>query len=325
MADLVHCYNKGCGQKFDPTNNQEDSCTYHPGQPVFHDALKGWSCCKKRSTDFTEFLNTPGCLKGLHSNVKPPEPVKEENPADTNKDEVIEVKIREPKKPRDPSTRPSADELLAPLTVNVTPSLKQALEKHMENLSLQVAEEKTDTTEIKVGTSCKNNGCKACYQGEESDTEKCLYHPGYPVFHEGMKFWSCCNRKTSEFDQFLAQEGCETGTHLWIKPEVEGEKKSCRFDWHQTPSTVSLSIFAKVAVPEKCSITVNRVRCVIKIVFDGGKSLFEKDLVLREEIIPEKSSVKMLGTKVEINLKKAEAFSWPTLEFPPETTNGDSK
>lgn len=23
MADLVHCYNKGCGQKFDPTNNQE--------------------------------------------------------------------------------------------------------------------------------------------------------------------------------------------------------------------------------------------------------------------------------------------------------------
>lgn len=63
---------------------------------------------------------------------------------------------------------------------------------------------------------------------------------------------------------------------------MEGEKKSCRFDWHQTPSTVSLSIFAKVAVPEKCSITVNRVRCVVKIVFDGGMSLFEKDLVLRE-------------------------------------------
>lgn len=45
---------------------------------------------------------------------------------------------------------------------------------------------------------------------------------------------------------------------------------------------MSLSIFAKVAVPEKCTITANRVRCVINIVFDGGKSLFEKDLVLRE-------------------------------------------
>lgn len=23
MAETVHCYNKGCGQKFDPNNNQE--------------------------------------------------------------------------------------------------------------------------------------------------------------------------------------------------------------------------------------------------------------------------------------------------------------
>ncbi|XP_056016372.1 cysteine and histidine-rich domain-containing protein 1-like [Ostrea edulis] len=315
MTELVHCYNKGCGQKFDLANNKEDSCTFHPGQPVFHDALKGWSCCKKRSTDFTEFLNTPGCSKGCHTNVKPPEPVKEEKKLD-NKDDVIEVKMPEPKKPRDPSARPPLDEPLAPLKVNIAPTLKQALEKHMDNLSLQTAEDKTDSKEVKVGTSCKNNGCKGCYQREESNSERCLYHPGYPVFHEGMKFWTCCNRKTSEFDLFLAQEGCETGQHLWIKPEVEGEKKSCRFDWHQTPSTVSLSVFAKVAVPEKCCITTNRVRCIIKIVFEGGNSLFEKDLILREEIIPEKSVVKMMGTKVEINLKKLESFSWPTLEFP---------
>lgn len=37
-----------------------------------------------------ECMMLQGCLKGLHSNVKPPEPVKEENPADTNKDEVWE-------------------------------------------------------------------------------------------------------------------------------------------------------------------------------------------------------------------------------------------
>lgn len=33
------------------------SCVYHPGDPFFHDAYKGWSCCKKKCTDFTEFLN----------------------------------------------------------------------------------------------------------------------------------------------------------------------------------------------------------------------------------------------------------------------------
>ena len=54
----------------------EGCCRHHPGVPVFHDALKGWSCCSRRSTDFTEFLNIPGCTNGRHSNEKPPEPEK---------------------------------------------------------------------------------------------------------------------------------------------------------------------------------------------------------------------------------------------------------
>jgi len=53
------------------------SCQHHPGGPIFHDALKGWSCCKKRSTDFTEFLNIPGCSFGRHSNIKPLETEKQ--------------------------------------------------------------------------------------------------------------------------------------------------------------------------------------------------------------------------------------------------------
>lgn len=36
-----------------------ESCRHHSGEPVFHDAYKGWSCCKKKCTDFTEFLNIP--------------------------------------------------------------------------------------------------------------------------------------------------------------------------------------------------------------------------------------------------------------------------
>jgi hypothetical protein len=33
------------------------------GDPVFHDALKGLSCCNKKSTDFTRFLGIPGYAK----------------------------------------------------------------------------------------------------------------------------------------------------------------------------------------------------------------------------------------------------------------------
>ncbi|KAG5868213.1 hypothetical protein JTB14_015997 [Gonioctena quinquepunctata] len=86
---LLQCYNRGCGEKFDPENNKEDSCRHHPGEPVFHDAYKGWGCCKKKCTDFTEFLNIKGCTLSKHSNVKPPEP---EKPVNNIPHDVVEVK-----------------------------------------------------------------------------------------------------------------------------------------------------------------------------------------------------------------------------------------
>ncbi|WFD23999.1 hypothetical protein MEQU1_002696 [Malassezia equina] len=42
-------------------------------------------------------------------------------------------------------------------------------------------------------------------------TGPCRYHPGAPVFHEGLKSWSCCqttNKPVLEFDQFLQLPGC---------------------------------------------------------------------------------------------------------------------
>jgi len=62
----------------------------------------------------------------------------------------------------------------------------------------------------------------------------------------------------------------------------DGEKKvACRFDWHQTASTVSVSFYAKLADPTKTYIEVNKVTAKVTIVFDGGKSHFEKFFTLR--------------------------------------------
>ncbi|XP_016346341.1 cysteine and histidine-rich domain-containing protein 1-like [Sinocyclocheilus anshuiensis] len=57
------CYNRGCGGRFDADKNSDDACQFHPGVPIFHDALKGWSCCKKRTTDFSEFLSIKQTFK----------------------------------------------------------------------------------------------------------------------------------------------------------------------------------------------------------------------------------------------------------------------
>ena len=60
--NMVTCTHKGCGKDFDPENNAPDSCTYHPGAPVFHEGLKSWSCCQsvnKPVLDFDEFMQIP--------------------------------------------------------------------------------------------------------------------------------------------------------------------------------------------------------------------------------------------------------------------------
>ncbi|EHB00245.1 Cysteine and histidine-rich domain-containing protein 1 [Heterocephalus glaber] len=68
MALLGH--NRGCGQRFDPKTNSDDACTYHPGVPVFHDALKCWSCCKRRTTEVTISVSAKNSLPDL-SRVEP--------------------------------------------------------------------------------------------------------------------------------------------------------------------------------------------------------------------------------------------------------------
>ena len=321
MAEIL-CYNKGCGQTYDPQANTNDSCRYHPGVPVFHDALKGWSCCKKRSTDFSEFLSIPGCTSGTHSHEKPAAPVQ---PVVETSKEPSKSKPKtddEPDVPKfvetpmvEPVSRPSVEEPMVRLKTTISASLKQALEKQMQQLEISEKKSEEADTGVKVGEPCKNNNCSKSYNDSSSNDETCTFHPGGPVFHEGMKFWSCCRRKTSDFNNFLSQEGCTQGRHTWIKKEDPNKKVACRFDWHQTPGFVTMSIYSKVCEPDQTWVEVNQVAINIHVTFDQGKSVFEKSFPLRGIIDPAKSGVKLLGTKVEINMKKAEVGKWPTLEL----------
>lgn len=134
---------------------KKDACQFHPGNPVFHDALKGWSCCNKKSTDFTQFLNIPGCARAAHSNTKPPEP---EKPKETIETKSEEVYVYEAKKPPEPAPRPTENEPLIELKRTIAPSLKVVLEKLNEtNKETSVGQDGA----VPVGTPCKNATCQA--------------------------------------------------------------------------------------------------------------------------------------------------------------------
>ncbi|XP_069495495.1 cysteine and histidine-rich domain-containing protein 1 isoform X2 [Ambystoma mexicanum] len=298
-----------------------DACTHHPGVPVFHDALKGWSCCKRRTTDFSDFLGIVGCTKGPHNSEKPPEPIKPEVNITSEKKELSDLKpkfqehiIRAPK-PVETIKRPSPDEPSTRLQLKVASSLMQALDKL--KLCTQNEEEQNgdNSGEIKIGTSCKHGGCSKTYDGLQSSGEMCKFHSGVPIFHEGMKFWSCCKRRTSDFNTFLAQEGCTTGVHLWVKKDADKKLVSCRHDWHQTGGVVTITIYAKNAMPELSYVEANSSVVTIHFIFEGEKEFHQK-VNLWGVIDVKKSHVTMTATKIEVTLRKSEPMTWARLELP---------
>ncbi|KAM6909564.1 cysteine and histidine-rich domain-containing protein 1 [Xenentodon cancila] len=310
------CYNKGCGETFDPDKNQDDSCLFHPGIPIFHDALKGWSCCRKRTTDFSEFLSIKGCTRGRHSNVKPQEPLKPAVSSEkgemkhTADQEIIYQGPKSAEKLQ--RERPSSEEPMTKLPHKVSASLAQVLEKL--DINQKADSEKKESQAVMHGTRCKNAGCKTVYQGSETDMEVCTHHTGAPVFHEGYKYWSCCCIKTTDFNAFLDQKGCTTGKHRWV-PKQDKKKVACRHDWHQTGNNVVVTIYAKNSNPGLCSIEANQTVLSCQIQFEKDK-IFKREFHLWGVINIKQSSVNMVPSKVEITLRKADQVAWGKLEDP---------
>lgn len=300
-ADLVQklCLNKSCGQKYTEKENYDGSCRHHPGFPVFHEGLKGWSCCDKKFSDFTDFLNYPGCTTGRHSDEKPPEPEVKDEPA---------VK-EEMRKPLDKDARVRSMETMTDIPVKVSASLTSALASAQE-----VQKQEEESQEVKEGQSCTNNTCKHTYASPKSNEETCVFHPGSPVFHEGMKYWSCCDRKkTHDFDEFLAMPGCTEGKHRWFKPKEEQLKaKQCRYEWFQTGDHIVLSVFAKLITPDNSSFKANKDSLQIKLCYDSVHT-FDLELHLAADIVPTECIVNLNSAKADIKLKKAESTQWSDL------------
>ncbi|XP_035221138.1 cysteine and histidine-rich domain-containing protein 1-like, partial [Stegodyphus dumicola] len=283
-----------------------ESCLHHPGVPVFHDVYKKWSCCEKKTTDFTEFLNIKGCTRSYHSNIKPVETPKRK---EENDKEVYSSP--KPMQQRDALERPDPNQPMVHLPFTIGASLKPVLDAMQKEITLEKDPENDSI--IQLNTPCQNKGCKAVYRGEESDAETCLHHEGMPVFHEGMKYWSCCVKRTTDFDSFLEQIGCTTGKHKWLKDKNMEQRAKCRYDWHQTGNSVVISVYSKCPLPDLSFVDANPVKLHIYITFGEEKTVFDEELILYGVINLENCSVTYLGSKVEIKLKKAEPVGWKDL------------
>ena len=242
----LKCVRNGCqNREYTEATNNAQACCYHPGNPIFHEGSQGWSCCKPRTCHFDDFIKIKGCTNGPHTTVKETLQTKPETP---DKEPQLPI-FKEPKVVVDVPTeqkikelsseRPARDSAMITPSIKCTPSLKKAVDQKLKAIAEQKLE-KTDDDKIAEGTECFRSGCKETYPSKSP----CFYHPGNSIFHDALKFWSCCERKTTDFQSFLNQEGCTRKTfHKWKGAPAYLNVKN---DWHQTGQNVCCNIYRQV-------------------------------------------------------------------------------
>jgi len=209
--------------------------------------------------------------------------------------------------------RPDKNDTLKSLPFKVLPSLARNLVKakaKIEEAKKQIS--LGDKAVIQTGTTCFRAGCNAQYPNYNC----CKYHPGHPVFHEGMKYWSCCNRKTSNFESFLKQEGCTTkADHKWAG--LAGEKiLNVRHDFHQQGDHVCVNIYAKNVLVETLKVKVNPVFMHVEGEYEAGLANleFSAELFGVVDVDHKQTKVTVGAAKIEIQFKKKQIMRWIDLQ-----------
>ncbi|KAJ7090289.1 HSP20-like chaperone [Mycena belliarum] len=301
---MSRCTRKGCGREF--SEDSLETCTFHPGGPVFHEGLKSWSCCSdvyKPVLEFDEFMKIPGCTQTERHTSEAPQ-VEAPKPSSTNI--TATETTSDGREVYSSAAQSQRTEPVATAVVRPT-----------------VIEEEDDlNVPVSVGTACKHKGCGVAFVSDEYNRigdgggTVCTYHPSPPIFREGSKGYLCCKRRVLEFDEFLKIEGCKKGRHLFAPKEIKTETEqmaTCRIDHYQTVDRVHVSIFAKQADKERSQVKFEETQISFDLYLPGSKR-FSKTVELFGPIDPNSSSFTFFGTKVELNLKKQDTRSWTILE-----------
>ena len=194
----LRCKNFGCNKFFTEEENSDTACRHHVAPPIFHDRIKGWTCCKeKKAYDWEEFQAIEGCTVGRHSTEATGQKIFADSPTITACNEA------ESRNPSGPVLKSISD------YNKQNPEATTAASSAVKTMANRKSSRRDDGT-----AKCQNKGCQKVFTVADNNADSCVYHKGQPVFHDAVKFWSCCShKKCYDFDEFLAVPGCAKGYH----------------------------------------------------------------------------------------------------------------
>ncbi|XP_062153664.1 cysteine and histidine-rich domain-containing protein RAR1 [Alnus glutinosa] len=176
--------------------------------------MKEWSCCKKRSHDFSLFLDIPGCKTGKHTTEKPVLKTPPKNPApapssNSTTDASSKQTCSRCRQGFFCSDHGSQAKEINPKPLNVDTTAPTKINTNSES-SPAPAKKVVDINEPQT---CGNKGCGKTFKEKDNHETACSYHPGPAVFHDRMRGWKCCDIHVKEFDEFMSIPPCTQGWH----------------------------------------------------------------------------------------------------------------
>ncbi|PRW56670.1 phosphatase SGT1a [Chlorella sorokiniana] len=88
-----------------------------------------------------------------------------------------------------------------------------------------------------------------------------------------------------------------------------------RHQWFQSPERVEVDVLAKGMKKEAVGVTIEERRLKVVTIGADGQQDYCLDVQLHAPVVPEESRFQVLGTKIEVKMKKAVAgMQWPGLE-----------
>lgn len=95
----------------------------------------------------------------------------------------------------------------------------------------------------------------------------------------------------------------------------------CRHDFYQTTTTVIASLYLKKINKDRAKVEFTSPTTVNLDLPTADNRRYITELPLYGRIDTTKSKAKIMGTKLELNLVKADGLSWPTLRSDEQRTN----
>ena len=95
----------------------------------------------------------------------------------------------------------------------------------------------------------------------------------------------------------------------------------CRHDFYQTPTSVIASLYLKKIDKIRAKIDFSSPTTVTLDLPTADNKRYQTEIPLFGQIDAGKSKAKIMGTKLELTLVKADGLSWPTLRSDEQRTS----